>query len=643
MRNVNTRIWVVTIAIWTLVIPDVLGLTNFNDGITHDIDYVINDYVVVDFQSPVGMETTVNFLSGSVIKVNNSPSEASLCGYNDSQINIKGGPTYGLFVGHVETVDNSQLSISGSDVVIATVEAKGNSHVSYSGRVIFDFFTHDDSQLIVTSGRIINLSTYGNSQVYISGGEIESDFVTRDNSQVTFSGGTLGFSSINVGGSLDSTSVVTFEGTDFKVDEVSVAYGELTSILGDHWFYEPMRQLTGTLLSGESFDREFYIGQNAKIILTGPEPPENTAPTADAGPDQSVFVTGMVSLDGSLSDDADGDPLTYNWSFILKPLGSTTTISGPTTITPTFVVDKAGTYEVQLIVNDGTDYSEPDTVIINTLNSIPIAEAGPARSVYVGDNVTLDGSSSSDVDDDPLTYSWSLILVPSGSSAALLNPTSMNPTFVIDVFGDYEVQLIVNDGTVDSDPDNVIISTLNSAPVADTGPDQMLLAPIGGVAEVILDGSDSTDVDGDELTYQWTWDTYSVDGVNPTIELPVGVHNIQLIVNDGTVDSEPDGVVIEVVDVTIALAEQLVAVLTNKLNMLEQINSELEKEQQVYDSLEELLASGVYTGLAHGNMVKAKQKIHSALQHQGQAKNDLEKSVEKLADALEALGSPVEI
>lgn len=89
------------------------------------------------------------------------------------------------------------------------------------------------------------------------------------------------------------------------------------------------------------------------------------------------------------------------------------------------------------------------------------------------------------------------------------------------------------------------------------------------------------------------------------------------------------------------MAEKISKVLTDKMGMLEQINTAIETEQQVYDAIEELLASGVYTGLAHSDMVKAKQKIHSALQHQEQAIKDLESSIKKLEDALDSLGSPI--
>jgi len=99
-------------------------------------------------------------------------------------------------------------------------------------------------------------------------------------------------------------------------------------------------------------------------------------------------------------------------------------------------------------------------------NSPPVANAGPDQAVLVGATVFLNGSGSTDVDGDPLTFSWSLISIPPGSSTTLVNPTTVNPTFVVDNPGSYVVQLIVNDGVVDSAPDTVTISTAISSAIS---------------------------------------------------------------------------------------------------------------------------------------------------------------------------------
>jgi len=93
-----------------------------------------------------------------------------------------------------------------------------------------------------------------------------------------------------------------------------------------------------------------------------------------------------------------------------------------------------------------------------TPNQSPVADAGAYRMVFVDDTVTLDGSGSSDADGDPLTYQWLFVSRPEGSDATLSDTAAVNPTFVVDVAGAYVVQLIVNDGTVDSDPDAVTIT-----------------------------------------------------------------------------------------------------------------------------------------------------------------------------------------
>ena len=211
-------------------------------------------------------------------------------------------------------------------------------------------------------------------------------------------------------------------------------------------------------------------------------------------------MTETVTLDGSGSSDVDGDPLTFSWSLTSVPAGSAASLSDPTSVTPTFIADISGTYVAQLIVNDGTVDSAPDTVTITTQNSPPVAEAGPAQSVFVAGTVILDGSGSSDVDGDPLTFAWSFVSIPAGSAASLNDATAVSPTFVADLPGTYEAQLIVNDGTVDSAPDTVTITTQNSPPVAEAGPAQSVLV----TDTVTLDGSGSSDVDGDPLTYTWS-------------------------------------------------------------------------------------------------------------------------------------------
>lgn len=273
---------------------------------------------------------------------------------------------------------------------------------------------------------------------------------------------------------------------------------------------------------------------------------ENTKPVASAGRDQTVYVTNTVTLDASTSSDVDGNALTYSWSFASRPSGSAAVLSDLGAVKPTFVADKFGTYVLQLIVNDSFVDSDPDTVTITTDNSKPVAEAGPDQTVFVSSAVQLDGNESYDVDLNPLSYKWAFTSVPSGSAAFLSDPASVAPSFSVDLYGTYVLQLIVNDGAVDSSPDTITISTFNSKPVANAGPDQTVLA--GGT--VNLNGTGSSDVDGNPLTYQWAMlsrpNGSTAALLNPTTSTPSfitdlpGDYVVQLIVNDGTENSNPD-------------------------------------------------------------------------------------------------------
>ena len=239
-----------------------------------------------------------------------------------------------------------------------------------------------------------------------------------------------------------------------------------------------------------------------RATLTG-----NRAPVADAGMDRTVPLGLMVTLDGSGSEDADGDALTYAWSVVSRPTGSSAMLTGATTVKPTLAPDVPGEYTIGLVVNDGELSSAQDTMRLVVLpqtpvNTKPIAEAGSDRRVKLGEPVALDGSGSMDADGDALTFAWSIVERPAGSTAALPSPSSPQVTFTPDAIGLYRLELVVNDGTEDSAPDQVTVQVTDpnaSGPTADAGPD---FTARQGQA-ITLDASRSTHPDNLPLTFRW--------------------------------------------------------------------------------------------------------------------------------------------
>lgn len=188
----------------------------------------------------------------------------------------------------------------------------------------------------------------------------------------------------------------------------------------------------------------------------------NNAPVADAGPDQNVILPGsVVHLDGGQSYDPDGDPITYQWSFVSVPPGSAASLANAQTANPSFTADVYGAYVAQLVVSDPWTQSG-DTVTVSFENLKPVADAGTSQSVNVGETAMLDGSASSDANGDVLTYSWSLISTPAGSQAAIADPGASNTSLVPDLAGTYVVQLLVNDGLLNSDPSTVQVQAVSS-------------------------------------------------------------------------------------------------------------------------------------------------------------------------------------
>ena len=189
----------------------------------------------------------------------------------------------------------------------------------------------------------------------------------------------------------------------------------------------------------------------------------NSAPVANAGVDQSQSVHNIsfteVTLDGSASSDADGDNLTYSWSLVTKPEGSSASLTDSTSVTVNFLADLEGDYVFSLTVHDGELESEADLVTISfsTYNSRPTVNAGSNQTQFDFSEVQLDATGS-DADSDILTFEWGFKSIPSGSAVSLDDTTSLTPTFIPDVYGDYVLSLIANDGFEDSLEDSVVIS-----------------------------------------------------------------------------------------------------------------------------------------------------------------------------------------
>jgi len=208
------------------------ALIEFKDGLTHDIDYQIIDYVYVDSQTPY-MYTTVNWLAGAHAR--------ALIGCEHSRINILGGS-----VGFLESWDFSQVDISGGSIE-DRLDSWGSSQLNISGGFIYGLVSWESSHADISGGSIGDLVSSSSGQINVFGGTISGDL------------------------RLWGQSKIRIFGYDFAVDGQPLGYGELTSIYGGLPDYEPLRHLTGTLLSGELFDNDFYIGNDARIVLI-PEP-----------------------------------------------------------------------------------------------------------------------------------------------------------------------------------------------------------------------------------------------------------------------------------------------------------------------------------------------------------------------------------
>ena len=222
---------------------------------------------------------------------------------------------------------------------------------------------------------------------------------------------------------------------------------------------------------------------------------ENTAPTVDAGGDQTVPEGSTVSLDATVSDPDSEDTLEYTWSH-----DSTLSITfaddaeDPSFTAPNVAEDTP--VEFTLEVSDGTaTVTDKVTVTItDSENTAPTVDAGGDQTVPEGSTVNLDGTATDLDSEDTLEYTWShdsTLSITFADDAE--DPSFTAPNVAEDTPVEFTLEVSDGTATVTDKVTVTITDSANTAPEVNAGPDQTV--PEGST--VNLDGT-ATDLDSED-------------------------------------------------------------------------------------------------------------------------------------------------
>ena len=203
--------------------------------------------------------------------------------------------------------------------------------------------------------------------------------------------------------------------------------------------------------------------------------------------------------------------------------------------------------------NPTADGTQIDGVLLTV--DVDVATAGGSFDLSVPTSLAIDNTANT----APCQYpsntpcADAITIVSLGedlSSTAVLGDTSF--TLTILGFQNSSGQLVTQFVSQEGSSNSVrLVARLeqNTRPVASAGTDQTV-EQTGTLTSVTLDGSASSDPDGDALTYTWTGGGLSgTTGANPTVELPAGSHTLTLTVSDGELTAT-DTVQVTVQDTT---------------------------------------------------------------------------------------------
>jgi type 1 glutamine amidotransferase len=274
-------------------------------------------------------------------------------------------------------------------------------------------------------------------------------------------------------------------------------------------------------------------------VTVNAAPVANTAPTADAGTDQTITLPlNTVSLNGS-GTDADGTIASYTWTKVSGPAGGN--ISSPNTAVTDITNLQEGVYVFRLTVGDNDGASATNDVQVTVKAAVilpnikPDANAGVDISITLPVNsVTLNGNGT-DSDGTISAYAWTKVSGPVTGGGTIVNASASSTDITGLNEGTYIFRLTVTDNDGDSGTDEVSVLVNpappppNLDPVANAGADRTITLPINTTT---FSGSGKDD-DGNILKYNWSKVSGPASG-GGTIQSPNSpVTNINSL-NEGT-------------------------------------------------------------------------------------------------------------
>lgn len=233
------------------------SVIQFNDGQTHYVDYPYTQQTIwVDYNKPTA-GTSLHWLDGA--------DGYNMTVFGAGTVVLDGGRIYSGISGGcgcIAATDYSTVTVISGSVQESTYAA-GQAHLSILGGIPGVVYATEQGTVEINGGSPTSVGGFQQGVVQVRGGAQNKFFV-------------------------DDLATIEIFGYGFLVDGTPATTNTLTSIGGGGGYYygQPVRWLSGMLANGSEFNAPFFIGHDAKIVLT-------TVPIPAAG---WLFALGLLGI-----------------------------------------------------------------------------------------------------------------------------------------------------------------------------------------------------------------------------------------------------------------------------------------------------------------------------------------------------------